>query len=362
MSGTSLDGIDAALVAFQESKFELISSYFHPYSAEFQEELRAVCFAETVNLKALAKLDADLGIQFANTVVELLRKSSFDHSKVKAIGSHGQTIYHSPNTQPSNTLQIGDPNRIAEITGISTISDFRRKDMAVGGQGAPLVPGFHRALFQDSNETRVIVNIGGIANITVLARQPDQEILGFDVGPGNGLMDDWALLHLGQPFDEGGKWAKSGKLNSNLLGEFKDDPYFAAPPPKSTGKEYFSLNWLNSKLQRFGQPIKPEDVQHTLSRLTAELIVDAIIKSNVSPDRVLVCGGGIHNQFLMENLNDCANCRVESTLKYGVDPDWVEAGAFAWLAKQRIEGLPGNIPTVTGASRSMVLGSIYQGG
>lgn len=361
MSGTSLDGIDAALVAFSERKFELAATIFRPFIPAFREKLCASCCNKTVDVESLGRLDAELGILFADVTVKLLQTSNIAARDVRAIGCHGQTLYHSPSTSPSFTLQIGDPNRIAEITGIPTVADFRRRDMAAGGEGAPMVPAFHEAVFRSSAENRVVVNIGGIANITVLPKSLDREIIGFDVGPGNALIDFWALTHIDRPFDDSGSWAKTGTLNRLLLKVLKEDPYFEIPPPKSTGKEYFSGEWLESKLKTIGSTIAPQDIQNTLCQFASDIIIESIARYSGSTERLLVCGGGAHNKTLMENLRESASFPVDSTERFGIDPNWVEATAFAWLARQRIQELPGNLPEVTGAKKRLILGALYPG-
>ncbi|MDD5035912.1 MAG: anhydro-N-acetylmuramic acid kinase [Methylococcaceae bacterium] len=357
MSGTSQDGIDAALVAFEADGFELVATHYHPYEAAFKERLRAVCYAETVSFPMLGELDAELGLLLGECANRLLEKSGLQRDSIAAIGSHGQTVFHHPQGTLAFSLQIGDPNRIAETTKLTTIADFRRRDLAAGGQGAPLAPAFHRAFFHDPRESRAIVNIGGIANLTLLPKQTEARVFGFDSGPGNTLMDGWIARHRGKAYDPGGGWGKSGKVHQACLEKMLADPYFAKSPPKSTGQEYFSRAWLEGMLE--GTVAPPEDIQATLARLTAQTIADAIRLHAPTTDRVLVCGGGAHNGFLLDQLRELLPCPVASTEPLGLHPDWVEATAFAWFARQTLHGQAGNLPEVTGATRAVLLGGIY---
>ncbi|WP_446810028.1 anhydro-N-acetylmuramic acid kinase [Methylomonas sp. 2BW1-5-20] len=358
MSGTSTDGIDAGLVNFSDGNVQLVAFHYQPFSAELRQKIHNLSQPnQPVLLTDYGSLDSQLGHLFAETALTLLNKANIPASAIKAIGSHGQTVYHAPGTANGFSLQIGDPNRIAEITGITTIADFRRRDIATGGQGAPLVPAFHQAVFSDVTQSRVVVNIGGIANITVLNDKP---VIGFDTGPGNGLMDWWCQEHYRQPYDRNGDWAAKGKSYPALLDALKDDDYFRLAPPKSTGKEYFSPAWLKQKLRLFNNP-KPEDIQATLCQFSAETIADAIRQYAPDTLQTLVCGGGTHNSHLMTLLRKRLNMSAISTAELGIDPDHVEAIAFAWLARQTLNNLPGNLCSVTGASTPVVLGGIYPG-
>jgi anhydro-N-acetylmuramic acid kinase len=304
-------------------------------------------------------MDTQLGQLFAQTVQILLTKANIPASAVQAIGSHGQTLYHEPNGKLPFSLQIGDPNIIAEITGITTIADFRRRDMAAGGQGAPLVPSFHQAVFGHPTEHRCIVNIGGIANVTILpAGQSAGSVLGFDTGPGNILMDQWIQKHQNLNYDKQGEWAKSGEINHELVERLKKDPYFQTEPAKSTGKEYFFLAWIYENISVTNYPA--EDIQASLCYLTATTITDAIKKYAPNTEHVLICGGGIHNEYLLQLIEENLACPVGSTELYGIHPDHVEAIAFAWLAKQTLNHLTGNLKEVTGAKHNSILGGIYQ--
>lgn len=360
MSGTSLDGIDAALVDFTDNKSHLVEFEYLPFPDDIQSSIQQLSKPNAlISLKEYGAMDARLGHLFADIVNSLLAKAKISASSVSAIGSHGLTIYHAPEINFPFSLQIGDPNIIAELTGITTIADFRRRDIAARGQGAPLVPAFHQAAFQHPDEHRCIVNIGGIANITVLPKHQSSEVIGFDTGPGNTLMDLWIKLQQNQSYDKNGAWAKTGNINHDLVALLKRDPYFNAAPPKSTGKEYFSLPWVYQYFDAFSY--KAEDVQAGLCFLTAITICDAIKKYAPATERLLICGGGIHNEYLLELIQQNIECPVESTERYGLHPDHVEAVAFAWLARQTMNNLPGNLKEVTGATDSVILGGIYQG-
>jgi anhydro-N-acetylmuramic acid kinase len=354
MSGTSLDGIDAAVVDFNQEQPILVAKHYVPYTADFRQRLLDLCQPGEDEVNRLGELDCLLGKQFALAINTMLQQNEIRPENIRAIGSHGQSIRHHP--QRGFTLQIGDPNVIAAETGITTIADFRRRDIALGGQGAPLVPAFHQAVFSHPHVNRVIVNIGGIANITLLPADQTQPVLGFDTGPGNTLLDAWAGRHLKQPRDDKGLLASQGNLQPNLLNTLLDDSFFKLTAPKSTGREYFNLEWLESKLSL---AVQPADVQTTLVELTAQSIL-AAIKLYFSSAEIFICGGGIHNVFLMERLRDLAkNYLIESTEKLGIPPDWIEAVAFAWLAKQTLAHNPGNLKSVTGAKRASILGGIY---
>jgi anhydro-N-acetylmuramic acid kinase len=360
MSGTSLDGIDASLIDFENHKTQLIAFDYLPFSSDIRNAIQRLNEPETlISLKDYGALDTRLGHLFAEAVNSLLAKAQVPASSVLAIGSHGQTIYHAPDIQFPFSLQIGDPNIIAEKTGITTVADFRRRDIAVNGQGAPLVPAFHKAVFNHPTEHRCIVNIGGIANITVLPAYQSSKVTGFDTGPGNTLMDLWINQHRNLAYDKNGDWARTGKINYDLVKYLKQDAYFSALPPKSTGKEYFSLSWLNQKIKSANY--KAEDIQSSLCFLTAITICEAIQKYAPLTERVLICGGGIHNAYLLELIRQNLNCPVNSTEPYGIHPDHVEAIAFAWLARQTLNHQPGNLKEVTGANKAVILGGLYRG-
>lgn len=360
MSGTSADGIDAALVDFSQAHPYIIATHYTPYSNDVRQKILALCQQGENEIHRLGELDIQLGKAFADAVNTLLNKESITPDTIKAIGSHGQTIRHSPQQPLRFTLQIADPNTIAAETGITTVADFRRKDIAHGGQGAPLVPAFHQHVFASENMHRAIVNIGGIANVTLLPQHNPNPVTGFDIGPGNVLMDAWINLHQQKNRDENGAWAASGKIHSKLLQLFLNDNYFQLSAPKSTGREYFNLAWLRKCLHAIDEEITDNDVQATLTELTARSIVETI-RQHLSAGEILICGGGAHNTYLMSRIQALAQPEftVATTQKYGLNPDWIEAMAFAWLARQTLHRLPGNIPQVTGATRAAVLGGIY---
>ncbi len=361
ISGTSMDGIDLALVEFQQQGHTLIASNSHPWPAELQQQLRSISQPGDNEIDRLGVLDAGVADEIATGVTDLLQQAALEPQQITAIGSHGQTIRHRPEADIPFTLQIGDPNRIAELTGITTIADFRRRDMAAGGQGAPLVCAFHEAVFRNENENRAILNIGGIANLTMLPGDRQKPVSGFDTGPGNTLMDTWVRLHLNSQYDDAGSWGASGSSYQPLLDEMLKDPYLQLAPPKSTGPEHFNLAWLDTILSRF-TALDPRDVQATLTEFTATTVAQAIGREAMECGRIIVCGGGVHNDELMRKLQaQLGETPLDSSSTHGIDPDQVEATAFAWLARQTLLGLPGNIPAVTGASGPRILGGIFPG-
>jgi anhydro-N-acetylmuramic acid kinase len=364
MSGTSMDGIDAALVRFGDHRCDIVGTHRQPYPELLRADLRrAVHNPETFTVDSLGSMDNWVAECFGSAALTVAADSKIEKELVNAIGSHGQTIRHQPHAERPFTLQIGDPNRIAATTGITTVADFRRRDIALGGEGAPLAPAFHQWLFAESNSHCVVLNIGGIANVTVLADQPDATI-GFDTGPGNTLLDAWINEHQSKAYDDGGVWADSGEVIQPLLQTMLADPFLSAAPPKSTGFEYFNLRWLQQALEqcRFQTPPQGNDIQATLAEFTARSIALAIRKHAPRASNVLVCGGGVHNQDLMSRMaKNMHGVSVSSTEAFGLDPDWVEAAAFAWLAMRTIHRLPGNLPSVTGAAHPAVLGGLFFG-
>lgn len=354
MSGTSLDGIDAVLVAFQEGgQSRLLHSHYTPYSAALRERLLKLHDPAFDDLGDSARLGIELARCYAVTVNELLSQANIPPAKVKAIGCHGQTIRHRP--ELGYTIQLGNPALLAELTGVTVIADFRSRDIAAGGQGAPLVPAFHAALLGHPQQHRVIVNIGGISNLTDLP--PGGKVTGFDCGPGNLLMDAWTMRHLGKPYDKNGAWAASGQAISALLNKSLAHPFFQSEPPKSTGREAFNLPWLESMLNGTEAP---QDVQATLLQLTARGIADAVNSYCKGTSAVYLCGGGARNGALVDELrNLLPSCGVGITDELGINADTLEAFAFAWLARQALHNLPGNLPSVTGAGHPCVLGAIY---
>lgn len=351
-----MDGLDLALVDIADGSITLVASATHELPSELRATLIALAHAQNDNLDTLGHTDTALGIFIGAAINAFIAAEGVAPVDVLAIGSHGQTVRHRPTGAAPFTTQIGDPNQIAEATGITTVADFRRRDMAAGGQAAPLVPPFHEAILAATDESRVVLNVGGISNITWL--NPGQPVTGFDTGPGNAMLDAWVEQHLGTPYDAGGAWSASGTVVPALLKACVADPYLGQPPPKSTGKEHYNLTWLQHHLPNAA---RPEDVQRTLVEFTARSIIDAVSAWAADCRRLLVCGGGRHNLVLMDRLTDLASFPVDTTDAFGWDGDAIEAAAFAWLAHRRLEHLAGNAPGVTGARGDRVLGGVYLG-
>jgi len=357
MSGTSMDGVDAVLVDFSSTKPQLIATHEQQISAGLLQQLHTLADPKTGDINLLGQCDRACGELFALATNELLKKAQVTSAQVIAIGSHGQTVRHMPNLPHPFSLQIGDASTIATACDIDTVADFRRKDIALGGQGAPLVPAFHQQLFHDQHQDRVILNIGGISNITWLDRDNNQT-LGFDTGPGNTLLDCWYQQHHQGNYDKSGAWAASGQADQQLLEKLLQHPYFKASAPKSTGRELFNLAWLQQYLADFPH-LSDQDIQATLAQLTAVSIADDI-KKLPNVDQVFICGGGIYNLDLIERLNaQLGDITVASTDALGLAPPWVEAIAFAWLAYCFIEHKTSNLPRVTGARKAAILGAFY---
>jgi anhydro-N-acetylmuramic acid kinase len=356
MSGTSVDGVDAALAEVSGDRARVVAHVHHGFGAELRDELLRLNAQCDDELHRAAVAAQHLARAYADTVADLLRHQSVDAEQIVAIGAHGQTVRHRP--ESGYTIQLNAPAVLAELTGIDVIADFRSRDIAAGGQGAPLVPAFHEAMFRH-RQARAVVNIGGIANVTALPAQwAEQPVIGFDCGPGNVLMDLWSAQILGEPYDENGRWAASGTVNSELLDRLLAEPYLALPPPKSTGRELFNMAWLNSKLVHTG--VAPQSVAATLAEFTARTIAAAIDQHAADAAEVIVCGGGALNSHLMRRLAACCGgCRVLSSAELGIDPSQVEALAFAWLAHRFLAGAPGNLPAVTGARGPRILGALY---
>lgn len=353
MSGTSADGIDAVLVSYEGGRGTLIQAHHAKMPSALREAILGLRHPGENELHRMAVLDQQLATAYAEVVSTLLAQAGVGASAISAIGSHGQTVRHQPDGATPYTWQIGDPNRLAEMTGIRVVADFRRRDVAAGGQGAPLVPAFHQSQLAEPGVATAIINIGGIANITLISAEGT--VRGWDTGPGNTLMDGWIQRHRDVAFDDGGAWAVTGQVLESLLATGLTHPYFAAATPKSTGPETFHLDWWDSLVT--GQE-NPEDVQRTLLELTVESIGLALDGEPISAIRI--CGGGSRNDLLMNRLAArLAPADVTTTDAVGVDPQWVEAWAFAWLAKQALAGAPGNVPAVTGARGPRVLGAIY---
>ncbi len=349
MSGTSADGIDACLAEIGDQHIHTLTHQFCPYPNELKASIEQLFTPNHNEIDRLGELNIELAEHYAQAVKALLEKSGKSASDIQAIGNHGQTVRHRPNAQRPFTLQLGCATRLAMLTQIPVISDFRTADIALGGQGAPLVPAFHQAIFGSRDQTRAIMNIGGIANITLLSKEGN--VLGWDTGPGNGLMDAWIQRQKQQPYDHNGEWAASGQVNEAALGTLLKHPYFEKSAPKSTGKEEFTLEWVLANVP----PMPEEDLQATLLMLTCKSIELAISDTHI--ESLYVCGGGALNGRLLATLDGLIAAPVKTTQTLGVDPMHVEALAFAWLAYRFEHNLPGNLPCVTGASRETVLGT-----
>lgn len=362
MSGTSVDGLDLALCRIHADTLDLVNSLELNLPSHLKQALDSTCRSPEQHLATLGELDAAFGKFCAHAITQLLQEAKLAPSDIRAIGSHGQTIFHQPETEHCFSMQIGNGNLIAELSGIACVCDFRMADMAAGGQGAPLAPGFHNAVFRTDKETRAILNLGGIANITLLPSDSNQAVIGFDTGPANTLMDQWIKRHQQQNYDKDGHWARTGQVNDSLLNAMLSEPFFGQAAPKSTGRELFNMNWLDAKLAAY-PGITPADVQRSLLELSAMSAANALQKASpqgAEPGAVYCCGGGAYNSFLLERLTQLLPAwQVGTTQALGMAPEWVEACAFAWLAHQRIAQRPGNLPSVTGARKSKILGCLY---
>ena len=364
MSGTSLDGADGVLVDFSGDKPRVVAAATEPFTESFRAELLALNSPGDNELHRAALAGNELAAIYAKMVAALLHPSNgVGADRVLAIGAHGQTVRHQPqrtSAGPGYTLQLNNPALLAELTGLDVVADFRSRDVAAGGQGAPLVPAFHQGVFGRADATVAVLNLGGISNLSVLPPAASAlPVLGFDCGPGNALMDAWCLQHTGQPFDAGGAWAASGRLLPALLASLLDEPYFSLPIPKSTGRDLFSLTWLADKLRPFAAE-QAVDIQNTLTKFTASACVAGISSYGKKSKELIVCGGGAFNLHLLERLQASLPwLRVSTSDQHGLPPLQVEAAAFAWLARQMLERRPGNLPSVTGAAGLRVLGALY---
>lgn len=359
MSGTSADGMDGALVDVTDNGFRLLATRSRHHSPAVKSSIESIIrLYPHVENQEIVWLDETLGTDFAGLAAELIEAAG-PETELTAIGSHGQTIYHGPYDHPPVTVQLGNPQRIADLTGVTTVGDFRTNDLRAGGQGAPLAPGFHNAMFRRNGANRMVVNVGGIANVTSLPADPAAPVLGFDTGPGNTLMDQWCRAHTGNPYDAGGQWASGGRSPERFVAALLADPYFAAPPPKSTGREYFHLDWMKRRYPAW-QDEEPADIQAGLLEVTARSIVQAIdFVRGADACETYICGGGARNTALMARLAELSGGPLATTEALGLSPEWVEACAFAWLAHRRVNGRPGNLPSVTGASKEVLLGEIH---
>lgn len=358
MSGSSLDGIDVALTDIGDDHCKVIATHFQPYTTGIKQSLLSLHFPTENELEKSALMANQLARLYAEAVNTLLAKNQVNLNEVAAIGCHGQTIRHQPKYDDAigYTIQLGNNALLAELTNITVVGDFRSRDIAAGGQGAPLVPAFHQATFSNPQHNRAIVNIGGIANITYLAKTG--AVIGFDSGPGNMLLDHWVKLKLGKEYDVDGAWAATGSIDEALLKSMLSDAYFALPPPKSTGRDLLNEAWLMQHLAK--GTYKPEDVARTLVALTSYTICQAIEQHCPHADEIYLCGGGAHNQLLKNSLQTSLHqIPLSTTDALGVNVDWVEAAAFSWLAKQTLNNIASNLPSATGATGLRVLGAIY---
>ena len=360
MSGTSADGIDAALVSFEkDGSFEVLATEFSPFSDEVQRDINALGHGRITpeQSEEFYQLDTQLCQQYSHAALTLLKSADFAADSVSAIANHGQTVAHNPEADPPYSIQLGAGQTLANLSRIPVITQFRQADLAAGGQGAPLMPAFHAHLAnsRSTNEPVLVINLGGIANVSLLA----DPVIGFDTGPANTLMNQWANLHLGESFDKSGQWAASGEVESLVLEQLLEEPYFAMPYPKSTGPDFFNLEWLRTRISKLND-FPPQNIQATLLQLTVESIARAIQQLNLDSGSIYCCGGGGHNPVLMEGLAQrMPNWSVDTTSAMGVPPDWMEAVGFAWLGHCYLNGIPSNLPSVTGAKESVILGERF---
>jgi anhydro-N-acetylmuramic acid kinase len=357
MTGTSLDAVDVALLEIGDNNsVSLITASEYNIPDAMRQDILNISFGSQDSLHDIATLDHQLARVYAESVLSLLSNTNIIPRDIQAIGSHGQTVRHAPNETPPYTVQLGNGALLAELTGIKTVNDFRQADIAAGGQGAPLAPLFHHHLFHEQDQTVVGLNLGGIANISIL--HANGKISGFDTGPANTLMDQWIFNHHQVRYDHDAQWARSGSLNTPLLERLLSEPWLNIVPPKSTGPELFNLHWLDTHL--LGKETSPEDVQRTLCEFSAITVSNAIKKHAASCSKVVLCGGGAYNPMLVERIQShLPECTIVGSNVYGIDPKWIEASMFAWFAWRTLNGLPGNVPAVTGANHEAVLGAIH---
>lgn len=353
-----MDGIDAVLIE-TEPQLHCLAHHDIPLPSHLKQTLLTLCQDGVHEIELMGRIDRQLGELFAEAVLGLLQKTGLNAHDIQAIGSHGQTIRHRPEADHPFSLQIADPNTITERTGITVVADFRRRDIAAGGQGAPLVPAFHDHLFRHPTRHRIVLNLGGIANITVLDAEQPSQTYGFDTGPANMLLDAWIHAQRGLAFDKNGEWAAQGQVHNGLLAQLLKHPYLQRPAPKSTGREDFHLNWLKQELNRF-ESISANDVQATLLAFTVESVALHIKQTGLNEGDLLVCGGGAQNNYLLAELAKILPFwKIDTTAALGIDPQHVEAAAFAWFAAQTLNRQPSNLPSVTGAQGPRILGGIY---
>ena len=356
MTGTSADSLDLAAVDFSNEKLNVVGTKNFEIPKEIKIQIKENVNTINIDYSSIDMLDAELGKFFANSIEEFVNDKNISKNKIVAVGSHGQTIKHDPSAIPPISMQLGDPQLISNETNLKTIGNFRQDDIEAGGQGAPLSPLFHEEAFKDNYEERIIVNIGGITNISLLSKS---KLLGFDTGPGNCLLDSWSQMNKRGNYDAEGKWAKSGKVNQDLIKIMLGDKYFALDHPKSTGPDYFNLHWIEDSLNKLGHELAPEDVQATLTELTVVSLFDSLKQLGALENRMFLCGGGIHNDFLMSRMSSIFNQDIQTTSNLGVDPDFLEAICFAWLAYKRINNVRFDLKEITGSKEAVFLGRIY---
>ena len=357
MTGTSVDSLDLAAVKCIENNLEVIGTANFDIPSDLKRKIKNNVFSKEIDQSSLQDLDNTMALFFAENIKSFINSLSLNEKQIVAIGSHGQTIKHEPESAIPFSLQIGNPQVISNKLEIKTVGNFRQDDIDAGGQGAPLSPIFHQEVFQNENERRVIVNIGGITNLSILGTS---KIIGFDSGPGNCLLDAWIAENKKVNFDIGGNWAKSGKVSNDLLNVFLKDNYFSSSYPKSTGPDYFSLEWIKNSLDQLDYPVEPKDVQRTLTELTVITLYDSLKKINEETNAIYFCGGGIHNDFLMSRMSAQFNKKLLTTSDLGINPDFLEAICFAWLAHKRINNTRFNMGEITGSKGKVYLGRIYE--
>ncbi len=369
MSGTSADGVDAALVEFKSRRrLKVIATRFTPFSMELQERINQIAHgnaADATSPKAL-ELEKELTDLYAKAAIQLIAATKVSPELVTVLANHGQTIAHRPNSEPPESIQLGDPQELANLTGLPVVGRFRQADLGLGGQGAPLMPAFHQALLQSKSNNSLpdgdvfVLNLGGIGNLTAVHRGHDKKVIGFDTGPANTLLNQWIKKHKGLDFDKNGEWAATGNVLTKILQDWMSDPYFSADYPKSTGPDYFNLEWLNQRTDYSLDILRPEDTQATLVALTIASIKSALESLGAESGTLFLCGGGSHNTFLVKRMADeLPNFNLTTTTVLGVPPDWVEAAGFAWLGYCHRHGINSNLPSVTGASSDVVLGERF---
>jgi anhydro-N-acetylmuramic acid kinase len=353
MSGTSMDGVDAALI--DAMSHSLLAKHYLPMPQHLKNKLQGLSQTQTISLEEFSILNIELGNFFALAVNQLLKNTSIARDKITAIGSHGQTVCHSPDSNPAFTMQLGCAHTLATMTGISVVAEFRHKDLCLGGQGAPLAPLYHQELFHKEDKNIACLNLGGIANLSLL--DSSGKVSGFDTGPANCLLDAWIKHNQNLDYDEGGNWARGGKINQRLLAKLFDDDYFLKPHPKSTDKAYFSLEWLNKKRD---EQLNPQDVQATLLELTVQTVAQSLTQHFARCDELIVCGGGARNEYLLERLKSALTpVKVSISDDHGVDADYIEAMMFAWLAAKTLKRETLDLRNITGSSKPVILGAIY---